>query len=220
MMRKLRIICLHGYHGSADIMESQARLLVEELKDLADFYYLDAPSLAKGDHGWWHAIESNKVKGPGVHSAPVSYKGWAKTYEYIVSYFKDHGPFDGIFGFSQGAALAALLVGLRAPDGIVGAQYPLSFNFAILVGGFFANDPLLQSLYEAKDSYNLPSAHIIGRADFIVPSRYSYEVSALFKRPLVIEHNGGHVIDSSERTRLQLAFFLKEQIYQLGNLRN
>lgn len=218
-MKKLRILCLHGYHGSADIMQNQSNSLVSELKELADFIYLDAPSLAEGDHGWWHAIEaSNKVKGAGVHTTPVSYKGWAKTYEHIVSFFRDNGPFDGVLGFSQGAALTALLVGLRAPDGIIGAQYPLAFNFAILVGGFFANDPLLQSLYEAKDSYDLPSVHIIGRADFIVPLRYSYEVSALFKRPLVIEHNGGHVIDCSERTRLQLAFFLKEQLNQVKRL--
>lgn len=212
-MKKLRILCLHGYHGNAQVMRSQVLPLTSGLDHLAHFIYVDAPALAEGNFGWWHAIEqSTQNKVAGVGSSTIRYSGWAKTYKSIIATFEDAGPFDGVFGFSQGAALTALLVGLRAPDGNVSKKYPLAFDFAMMAGAFLANDPVLKALYEAEASYELPSAHIIGRSDLIVPTRHSYDVAALFKRPLVIEHGGGHIVDGSEKTREQIAFFLEQQL--------
>ncbi|HXA47226.1 MAG TPA: hypothetical protein VNW52_06330, partial [Burkholderiaceae bacterium] len=213
-MKKLRILCLHGYHGNAKVLRDQMSTLVHGLDHLAKFVCVDAPSLAQGDFGWWHAIRdesSPDAKGPGVDKAAARYKGWSRTQEWIVSLFKKEGPFDGVFGFSQGAALAALLVGLRSPDGKPTAREPLIFNFAIMVGAFLANDPALASLYDDKTCYDLPSVHIIGQSDFIVPSDYSYDVSRQFKNPLLLEHSGGHVIAGTTEIRKQVATFLEQQ---------
>jgi predicted esterase len=203
-MRKLRILYLHGYHGSATVLSDQMRMPADGLEPLADFVCIDAPALAKGDFGWWHAKNSTRANVPGI----ARYEGWARTCERIVSAFKIEGPFDGIFGFSQGAALAGLLVGLRSPDGMITERQPLSFDFAVLVGGFLARDPALTRLYEATPSYALPSVHIMGRSDAIVLKDQSRMVSTRFKNPLVLEHRGGHVIPSTPEIRGEVSTFL------------
>src|SRR5205814_8116557 len=131
-MSRLRILCLHGYHGSAATLRSQMAALVSGLDSLAEFVCSDAPSLAAGDFGWWHASTDPKVaahEDPGVGGGTKYYVGWQRTRDEIVRVFTTLGPFDGVLGFSQGAALTGLLVGLRAPDGKPTAAQPLSFDF-------------------------------------------------------------------------------------------
>ncbi|HWK43491.1 MAG TPA: hypothetical protein VNT30_02125 [Stellaceae bacterium] len=209
-MKKSRILCLHGYHGSAKVLSGQMKMLTDGVDHLAEFVCVDAPSLAKGDFGWWHAIGDERAT-DAEESGAARYEGWSRTYDGIVSVFEKAGPFDGIFGFSQGAALAALLVGLRSPDGGTTERKPLAFDFAIMVGAFLARDPSLARLYEARPSYELPSIHIVGRSDVIVPSESSRMVALKFKDPLVVEHWGGHVIPGTPEVRKLVSTFLEER---------
>lgn len=213
-MQKLRILCLHGYQGSADVLRDQMAILTDGMDSLATFVQVNAPSLAKGDFGWWHAIRdesSTNNKGPGVGPSAARYVGWRDTCKWVVSLFEREGPFDGVFGFSQGAALTALLVGLRSHDGTTTERKPLTFDFAIMVGAFLANDPDLACLYDSRESYALPSIHIIGRSDRIVPGEYSRKVATKFKSPVVLEHDGGHVIAGTPLIRKRVASFLEER---------
>jgi predicted esterase len=195
--RRLRILCLHGYRGSGAILRRQLGTWPEELAPLADFVCVDAPSLEAGGFGWWHAVD--------MEEGNRRYEGWPRTRAAVVSTFESQGPFDGILGFSQGAALAALLVDLRALDrdpscGLAGPlprrtpEFPLCFGFAILVSGFGSNDRELARLYERSDAYDLPSLHLIGRADTIVRSEGSHKLASHFRSPVIVEHAGGHVI--------------------------
>ncbi len=214
IMKKLRILCLHGYHGNARVLRDQMSALTRGMDSLAEFVCVDAPSLAQGDFGWWHAVRDEGSFGagdPGVGTAMAHYQGWKRTRDWIVSLFKREGPFDGVFGFSQGGTLAALLVGLRSPDGKPSASKPLAFEFAIIVGAFLANDPVLAELYHEQESYDLPSIHIIGHSDFIVPSDLSRQLAGRFKNPLVLEHNAGHIVAGTPEIREQVASFLQRQ---------
>jgi predicted esterase len=174
MAAKLRVLCLHGYHGSARILQEQMAPLSRNLEHLAEFVYVDAPSRAEGDYGWWHAVGD-----------PIRYEGWIRTRDWIRGFVGINGPFDGVFGFSQGAALAGLLVGTGIP-----------LRFAIMAGGFLADDAELLKIYDAKEAYKLPSVHLIGKVDSIIEPAYSFELSARFAQPMVLEHDGGHVIPS------------------------
>ena len=210
-MRKLRILCLHGYHGSGEVLRGQMQSLMTGFESRVELVYLDAPSLAVGDHGWWHAVREGAPDDgddPGVGHVRMRYRGWETTRAAIVSAFEKQGPFDGIFGFSQGAALAGLLVGLRAPDGVPTPEHPLAFDFAILVSGFVSNDPSHASLYAATAGYALPSLHVIGRSDGIVPARDSKDLAAHFDAPTVLGHPGGHVVASDTATRAGFGAFL------------
>lgn len=217
----MRILCLHGYHGSGAILRRQMGTWPDELAPLADFVYVDAPSLAAGDFGWWHAVDSERDPSsddPGVGDRHRHYKGWARTRAAIVSAFEREGPFDGVLGFSQGAALAALLVGLRAPDGPTTAERPIRFDFAIVVGGFASNDRELARLYERSAAYDLPSLHVIGRADAIVPSGDSRRLASQFRAPVVVEHGGGHVVPVAPDAVARVRAFVEARIHRADRL--
>ena len=210
-MKRLRILCLHGYRGSARTLQDQMKPLVSDSESLVEYIAIDAPTLTSGDFGWWRAVadKSSAASGdPGVNPAPKHYKGWTRTRELLESVFAERGPFDGVFGFSQGAALTGLLVGLRASDGLITKDKPLSFGFAILVGGFTSNDPKHAALYSSSQSYSLPSLHLIGLADSIVPSEVSQRLAAKFTNPTLALHSGGHVIPSTPEIRQQYRAFL------------
>ena len=223
-MEKLRVLCLHGYHGAAQVLRRQLAPLADGLDGLVEFVYVDAPSLAAGDFGWWHAEAAETTAaqtGAGVSRGAKRYEGWRRTSEAIVSAFALKGPFDGVFGFSQGAALASLLVGLRARDGAVRSEpgdpasgilseaKSLVFDFAVMAGGFVSADADLAGLYGERANYDLPSAHIIGRSDAVVPSEASFRLASKFRNPLILEHQGGHVISNAPQVRQGFRSFLE-----------
>lgn len=195
--RTLRILCLHGFRSSGAQLQSQMRALLTGLEPSVEFIYPNAPPLASGGNAWWNATPID-----GAEPSARRYEGWTETRAWATAYFAENQPIDGVFGFSQGAALAALLVGLRAP--------PLRFAFALLVSGFVSKDPAHAALYDAHANFELPSLHLIGLADRIVPPVASHVLAARFQSPQIVEHQGGHVIAASSEVRGALSAFLSE----------
>ena len=168
-----RILCLHGYHGSAETLRRQIAPLASALPSDVELVFVDAPSLSVGDFGWWHE----------------GFSGWERTRDWVGDLMSAGPPFDGVFGFSQGAALAGLLAAVRESEPTPATT---DFGFAIMVGGFTSDLPQHAKLFERK--LTIPSVHVIGRGDVIVPERDSQLLANRFTDPLVIEHPGGHVI--------------------------
>ena len=183
-MRVLRVLCLHGYHGSAAILRRQIAPLAAAIGSDTELVYVDAPSLATGDYGWWHE----------------GFSGWERTRDWALELFGS-ARFDGIFGFSQGAALAGLLGGVRENQPAL-----LPFEFAIMVGGFTSTMPQHAELFRRK--LTVPSVHVTGRADGIVPRRDSLLLADRFADPLIIEHAGGHVVPCDRAVTAPIAGFL------------
>ncbi len=140
-MGTTRLLCLHGCHGSGEILRRQIAPLAAGLSAHIDLVFVDAPSLSSGDFGWWHE----------------GLRGWERTREWAIELFSSQH-FDGIFGFSQGAALAGMLAAVREAE-----SAPLPFDLAIMVGGFTSTLPQHAHLFEGKLS--IPSLHIMGRRD-------------------------------------------------------
>ena len=208
----MRILCLHGYQGSAQVLRQKLAPLAAGVGSQAELVFIDAPSRAVGDYGWWHARADGEPAfgDPGADGPRRRYEGWQRTRAALIATFERLGPFDGVLGFSQGAALAGLLVGLRAtgqrsPD----PERPLRFDFAIMIGGFVSNDPELARLYQRRESYALPSLHVFGRADGIVPVAQSRALAAHFVTPVCVEHAGGHVIASEPAVQGAFRGFLE-----------
>jgi pimeloyl-ACP methyl ester carboxylesterase len=151
----------------------------------AELIYVDAPSLATGDFGWWHE----------------GFTGWDRTRDWVVEVLRTGPRIDGIFGFSQGAALTGLLAGVRDVEPSVPR-----FDFAIMVGGFTTDMPQHAMLFRHK--LTVPSVQVIGRADRIVPRRDSLRLAGRFADPLVLEHAGGHVIPGDRAVTAPIAEFL------------
>ncbi|MCW2855128.1 MAG: hypothetical protein JWR52_743 [Marmoricola sp.] len=193
-MRDLRILSLHGYHGSACILRSQMAPLASALPSNVEFVYVDAPSLTVNDFGWWHSPS----------------RGWDRTQDWAIELFSTQRPFDGVFGFSQGAALTGLLAGLRQnqlrhndPESPAAA---VRFDFAIMVGGFKNDAPQHAELFQQR--FTLPSAHVIGRRDGIIPPRESHALVDQFVDPVVLEHPRGHVVPADQNVVTGLTQFL------------
>ena len=179
------MLCLHGYHGSATILRGQMAALAAAAPSNVEFVYVDAPSLSRGDFGWWHE----------------GFSGWERTLDWAVELLRAGPRFDGIFGFSQGAALTGLLAAMRDSR-----PAPVEFEFAIMIGGFTSFMPQHAGLFRRKLS--VPSVHVTGRADVIVPTRDSVLLADRFADPLVIEHPGGHVIPGDPAVTGPIAGFL------------
>jgi hypothetical protein len=147
-MPDLRVLCLHGYHGTAATLCRQMAPLAGSLPANIEFVYIDAPSLASGGFGWWHE----------------GFSGWEDVRDWIIGQLSLGPRIDGLFGFSQGAALTGLLAALREcsqpPQG-------LDFRFAVMVGGFTSFLPQHADLFPRP--LTIPSVHVMGRSDAIVP---------------------------------------------------
>jgi pimeloyl-ACP methyl ester carboxylesterase len=183
-MSTIRILCLHGYHGSAAVLRRQIAPVAASLPADVELVFVNAPSLASGDFGWWHE----------------GFRGWERTRAWAVELMSAQH-FDGVFGFSQGAALAGLLAAMRDAD-----RAPISFDLAIMVSGFTSSLPQHAHLFTRKLS--VPSLHVMGRADGIVPMRDSLLLAERFADPVIIEHAGGHVIPDDPAITARIADFV------------
>jgi hypothetical protein len=181
----LRILCLHGYHGSGAILRRQMAPLAAAIPPGIELVYADAPSLSEGDFGWWHD----------------GFRGWERSRDWAAGLLRTAPPIDGIFGFSQGAALTGLLAAVRETR-----PSSLPFEFAIMVSGFTSTMPQHAGLLRHK--LRIPSVHVIGRTDTIVPRRDSMLLADRFAGPLVLEHPGGHVISADPGVTGPIAGFL------------
>jgi pimeloyl-ACP methyl ester carboxylesterase len=186
-MSHLRVLCLHGYHGSGAILRDQMASLAAALPSDIEFVYVNAPSLATGDFGWWHE----------------GFDGWERTRDWAIGLVCAGPRFDGVFGFSQGAALAGLLTAVQE-SGDAPPQF--HFGFAIMVGGFTSDLPKHAELFRHKLA--TPSVHVIGRRDVIVPRKDSLRLADRFADPLVLEHPGGHTVPGHDAVVEPIAGFL------------
>ncbi|KAL3515922.1 hypothetical protein ACH5RR_022824 [Cinchona calisaya] len=116
-------------------------------------------------------------------------QGFDVSLAYLKTVFSQAGPFDGILGFSQGAAMAALLcsqLGKLKDD--------IDFRFVILCSGFAINMEEFR-----QGSINFPSLHIFGNdkgMDRQIDCQASRQLASLFEDGCseIIEHDLGHII--------------------------
>lgn len=128
-------------------------------------------------HGWFFNRDNKTNRGIRRGGPAIGYEESIKVVERA---FEDYGPFDGIMGFSQGACFVGLLCDLqqraRKPVTIVDFTHKknyyisvtnIKFNFAIMISGFISNS--LPHLKYYGEPINLPSLHVFGEADDIIP---------------------------------------------------
>lgn len=139
---------------------------------------------------------------------PLQYQkqteGFDKSIAYLKALYSKAGPFDGILGFSQGAAMAALVC-LHQQK----LKGQMEFRFAILCSGFAVNMNNCQ-----QGSINVPSLHIFGSdkgKDRQIANEASRHLASVFENgcSVVIEHDFGHIIPTRPPYIDQIKDFLK-----------
>lgn len=172
-----RLLFLHGQHANSQLSEFQAQIL--QLDTVASCSYLDAPHLTGQKCHEDMDGEGRSWMGPDGDVRPAL--------ECVVEHCRAHGPFDGAYGFSQGASVLALLCDagvLRS----VGVDAPL-WRFAICVCGV---PPRPMQEIAVEQPICLPSYHVHGAADAFRPQ--SEELLARFERPQLLTHPWGHAV--------------------------
>ncbi|EFR00805.1 DUF341 domain-containing protein [Nannizzia gypsea CBS 118893] len=97
----MRVLCLHGVGSSGALLEAQMANLRRELDPSFELVFVDG--------------QFECERGPGVpeyqagpffsHTEGYSPVHISQAVDYLKGLLEDEGPFDGIFGFSQGASL-------------------------------------------------------------------------------------------------------------------
>ncbi|KAA8499568.1 Rhodanese-like domain-containing protein 6 [Porphyridium purpureum] len=117
--------------------------------------------------------------------------------------------FDGIVGFSQGAAVAAAVAEAQSKG-----RFPeaFQFRFFILCSGYPPQALKVETpIRGARRLVEIPTLHVFGSAerDRQIPQAASESLASLFRDPVVHRHSFGHIIPIQEESILVYRKFLR-----------
>ncbi|XP_061326042.1 esterase OVCA2 [Pezoporus flaviventris] len=202
----LRLLALHGYRQSGPRFRQRTGALRKALRGRAELVPVSAPHTVPGGgedgnddppRGWWFS-------GPGTFEAAEAAAepaGLEESLSAVAAALAEHGPIDGLLGFSQGAALAAMVCALRARGD---PRFPV--GFAILVAGFASRAPAHGHFY--REPIALPTLHVVGDTDAVIAASLSRELAQCFVEPVVLSHPGGHFVPAAAAQRKAYLDFL------------
>lgn len=198
-IKSVKILCLHGYRQNGEIFRLKTGSLRKLLKSKAELIYVTAPNeimntedCVKEENGgdkmcqrsWWFTNDNGTFESKKYCDISI---GLEESLEVVDAAFKEHGPFDGILGFSQGAAFVCMICGMKTKG-----VFQHDFKFAILVAGFKSRCSLHLPYYESKT--NIPTLHVFGETDQVIPQEMSEELLQYFQDPKTVIHPGGHYV--------------------------
>lgn len=157
----------------------------------SDSQVQENPASVGGDQrGWW--FSDAQAHSFDARQESESSFGLEQSLEVVQMAVKDLGPFDGILGFSQGAALVAMLCSLQEKK----LDPTYNFRFAILVAGFRSACDQHQYFYKGV-KIMVPSLHVYGQDDKVIPEQMSQDLLPLFQGAHILAHQGGHFIPAA-----------------------
>jgi len=262
--RPIKLLMLHGYTQSGSLFQAKTGALRKTLQKAfpkgIELVYPTAPiRLTPADESFLAGNTSKDGEGKDTKDGeeqeidawawwrrkgtgePYTYEGMEQGLERIASVLKEQGPFDGVVGFSQGGAAAAMVASLlepgrRAafeklyPEG--GMRFPESFEedtgymegtihpplkFAVSYSGFAARgkNPY-HAFYEPK--IKTPMLHFLGTQDVVVEEARSLalvQACEHSEEKYVVYHPGGHFLPSTQKASVNaLIGFIKEVLHE------
>lgn len=232
----MKILFLHGYAQSGRSFSAKTKATQKAFKnafgaDTIQFNIPDAPhrvnspdmalgpttacsaaaSLSPGESdenddvfGWW------RWRGGSAEDPSAELVGFGDTLSDLGHVLDTFGPFDGVVGFSQGAACAALLASMLerpgAPHEFGTTHGP--FRFVVCCGGFRA--PVrYEQWYTPK--IRTPVLHIIGSLDTVVGVDRSLQLARCCENgeDRILYHPGGHYVPATKNVVGPLMEFVR-----------
>lgn len=155
------------------------------------------PGEGESSRNWWFTQNDSFSS----RDAPDECKGLENSVKVVEDAWRDLGPFDGLFGFSQGACLVSLLSAM-CQQGLT----TLSPRFVVIVSGFKSKCKAHDLHYQEQIS--LPSLHVMGETDEVIPVAWSQDLASAFTGAQVLKHSGGHFVPGTSSLKSQyLEFF-------------
>lgn len=124
-----------------------------------------------------------------------------EAYKFLYKVIEEHGPFDGVMGFSQGSVASVALMLHHAelhPDSPPDAL----FRFAILFSIPNLPDEDSDGSPLSWGKIRIPSLHICGEADeeWFEMSKLTFERNCEEGTARIIVHKGGHLVPKDQPT--------------------
>ncbi|VVD00128.1 unnamed protein product [Leptidea sinapis] len=207
---KMKILVFHGYRQNAKSYKAKIGAIRRTLVRSSQLIFLSAPhqvaredddSSDEDERSSCVDSEDNTFSGKCLGGPAI---GFEETLRLIEDTVKEHGPFDGLMGFSQGACLVGLLAAMQQKG-----YLSFSFKFVICISGFRSGSLVHKGFYD--EGINLPSLHVFGNADSIVPKEMCEALINLFPNPAIVEHAGGHFVPCSGSIRIAYLDYLDDR---------
>lgn len=137
-------------------------------------------------YGWWFNTEDHHFK---ATVPSVLCVGFTDSINLVKKTFLEQGPFDGILGFSQGAAFVSILCAMKKKQCKYKIIYisitiyymqsthdhtnffevlEIEFDFVIIISGFKSLCAPHSIYYD--EEIDIPSLHICGENDQVIPA--------------------------------------------------
>ena len=240
----LKVLMLHGYTQNGSLFHAKTRAMEKHLSKIFPGVSLSYPTgplqLRPSDvpgfdsttsedpdsieaYGWWRRSNT---------SDPPEYVGLDEGLASIAKVLESEGPFDGVIGFSQGAAMAtmvaSLLEGESRKQAFARAQeqsslaipFPESFEkldhpplkFCAAYSGFRSPGERYTGFYE-NPHIQTPVCHFIGSLDSVVEEARTQalvDAAGGANKTQVVVHPGGHFVPSGKQYLDTIAAFIRE----------
>ncbi|THH08007.1 hypothetical protein EW145_g3001 [Phellinidium pouzarii] len=233
-MTTRKVLMLHGYSQNAATFLKRIGAVRKACGKDIDFVFIDAPNIlypsdlagistnalgaaevstksqaveldpAEIPRGWWKSNPEATI-----------YEGVAESLEVLkAALIKDK--FEGVFGFSQGAAMAALLAAvlerphLHQPFLVDGQSPHPPLKFCVAVSGFKALDARWAPFF--SPGYTTPTLHVLGLNDVVVVPERSRSLIAVSTNSRIATHDGGHFVPSKTLWRNFFRDYLKDPL--------
>ncbi|XP_053684653.1 esterase AAEL000016 [Sabethes cyaneus] len=211
---KLKILALHGYRQNGDAFRSKLGSFRKFINKYAELVFVTAPHVAPplpdcepgtmpdpAQRSWWFNKEDGSFKGTNKNGPAI---GFEESLKLVEKTWKTE-QCCGLLGFSQGACFAGLLCDLSARG-----MTCIKPEFAVLSSGFRSGSLVHLNFYENK--VQIPSLHIFGETDEIIPKALSIALTETFVDPQILMHTGGHFLPAQAAQKTTYLDFFRDRL--------
>lgn len=175
-----KVLCLHGSEQTAEIFRTKTGNLTRKCRGVCTLEFIDAPHLLPMRAGnevqlatWYCRVDGK-----------IDLSSFEASLQFLETKWAS-GEYDGVFGFSMGGALGAVMASLPQ-------RFP-GLMFLIAAGSPDIGEMVTLFSLNAIPSH-VRSVHVMGRADTAVPMERSILLAERFHTPITVEHSKGHLV--------------------------
>jgi pimeloyl-ACP methyl ester carboxylesterase len=216
----MRVLALHGYTQNGNIMRKQLGFFQNHHKEI-DFFFPDAPHAVEGDgdskHAWYRFTEEPNVNYLGLAKTVrflEDYKTHHGPFDGVIGFsqgailatmlcaLEAHRNLQTIpdqVGTSPNSSPNSQVDEMNVPCTSL-PPISLGFRFGIFIGGGPPRDISFSQAYSnpilshSLPRIPLPSLHVYGEADSIIPPEKSQILANLYENPQLFRHPKGHIV--------------------------
>ena len=230
--RKLKCLMLHGYGQNAKEFKQQCATLINNstASSLCEFVFVDAENNMSGMVSSLFGGNNESSKCWYSMTPSSAGAGWMNSFEHLKEVI-EREKIDGVFGFSQGAAMVSLLVAEAATASTSTSTSNSSSNssstapasatikFACCCSGFVPHPPGMRDFLEKAagntTTVYVPIWHCFSDDDVVISAAKSIELARCFESVgniVAPQHNGGHSVSNvSDQVVQSFCNFIQKQ---------